>query len=190
MLQYIVIIGAVVQLIGIYYYIRETIRGNTKPNRVSWLMWSIAPMIGAAAALSDGVRWAVLPVFMAGFGPFLVFIASFVNSKSYWKLEKYDYFYGALSVLALVFWWITKEPLVAIFLAIASDGFAAAPTFIKSWKAPESESAVAYTTGVFNALTGFFALKTFGLSEIAFPIYLVLLNLGLTITIYRKKFRK
>ncbi|MDA3840460.1 MAG: hypothetical protein PF572_05185 [Patescibacteria group bacterium] len=190
MIQYIVILGAGVQLYGIFFYIRETIRGNTKPNRVTWLMWSLAPLIGSAAAFSDGVRWAVLPVFIAGFAPLLVFMASFVNKKSYWKLVSFDYLCGVSSMLALVLWWITKEPLIAIFFAIASDGFAAIPTLVKSRKHPETESVEAYTTGLFNSLTSFFALRTFGISELAFPIYLVLVNSSLIVTIRSGKKNK
>lgn len=71
MFQYIVLIGAVMQLVGIFVYIRATVRGETKPNRVTWLMWFVVPLIGSVAAFSDGVRWAVLPVFMSGFAPLL-----------------------------------------------------------------------------------------------------------------------
>lgn len=148
-------------------------------------MWSIAPLIATGAAFSDGVRLAVLPVFMAGFAPLLVFIASFASKKAYWKLEKFDYICGSLSLLALVLWAITKQPLIAIILAITSDLFAAVPTLIKCWKHPETESIEAYTTGTFNALTSFFALKTFGASELAFPIYLVFINSSLAIAVYR-----
>lgn len=190
MFQYIVLIGAFVQLVGIFFYIRATVRGETKPNRVTWLMWSVAPLIGSVAAFSDGVRWAALPVFMSGFAPLLVFIASFVNPKSYWKLEKFDYICGALSVLALILWGITKEPLIAIIFSIASDGFAAVPTIIKSWKHPDSESVEAYTTGLFNSLTSFFALRTFGISELAFPIYLVLVNSSLIAAVYKRRLKK
>lgn len=190
MLQYIVFIGAAAQLIGIFFYIRETVRGETKPNRVTWLMWSVAPLIGTVAALAAGVRWAVLPVFVAGFAPFLVFIASFTTPKAYWKLEIFDYVCGALSILALILWGITKEPLIAILLSIASDGFAAVPTFIKSWKYPNTETVEVYTAGLFNALTSFFALKTFGISELAFPIYLVFLNSLLITFIYKARLKK
>lgn len=190
MFQYIVLIGAVVQLVGIFVYIRATVRGETKPNRVTWLIWSVAPLIGSVAAFSDGVRWAALPVFMSGFAPLLVFIASFVNPKSYWKLEKFDYICGACSVLALVLWGITKEPLIAIIFSIAGDGFAAVPTIVKSWKYPDSESVEAYTTGLFNSLTSFFVLRTFGISELAFPIYLVLLNSSLIAAVYRGRLKK
>ncbi|KKR26071.1 MAG: hypothetical protein UT55_C0018G0001, partial [Candidatus Peregrinibacteria bacterium GW2011_GWE2_39_6] len=95
----------------------------------------------------------------------------------YWKLEIFDYICGAFSMLALVLWGITKDPLIAIIFALTSDGFAAIPTIIKSWKHPETESLGAYTAGLLNSLTSFFALKTFSISELAFPIYLVLLNI-------------
>ena len=90
MLEYLVFVGAAVQLIGISDYIKETVKGNTKPNRVTWLLWAVAPLIATVAALTEGVRLSVLPVFMIGLGPLLVFIFSFVNKQSYWKLEKFD----------------------------------------------------------------------------------------------------
>lgn len=187
MFPYLVFLGALVQIAGIYVYIKQTLKGETKPNRVTWLMWSIAPLIGTAAAISDGVGLAILPVFMSGFAPLLVFIASFKNKKAYWKLERFDYICGALSILALILWAISKQPIIAIIFSIAADLFAAVPTFVKSWKHPQTESVEAYSTGIFNALTSFFALKTFAFSELAFPIYLVLLNSSLALIIYRAK---
>lgn len=190
MWQYLVFIGAAVQLLGIFSYIKETLRGNTKPNKVTWLMWSVAPLIATFAALADGVGWSVLPVFMAGFGPLLVFIASFVNKNSYWKLETFDYLCGFCSVLALVLWGITKEPVIAIVFAIASDGFAAIPTLVKSWKYPETETAVAYTTGLFSALTSFTAIKIWNFSSYAFPAYLVIAETLFILSIYHRKIFK
>jgi hypothetical protein len=186
-LQYFVILGAIVQLVGVFSYIKETIKGDTKPNRVTWLLWSIAPIIASIAAFSDGVRLSALPVFMAGFGPLLVFIASFVNKNAYWKLEKFDYLCGIFSILALVLWMITKEPIVAIIFAILSDGFAAIPTLVKSWNHPETETVDAFTTGLFNSLTSFFAIKIWNFSSLAFPIYLVIVNTLLIMAILRKK---
>ncbi|MFA6437392.1 MAG: hypothetical protein WC242_04470 [Candidatus Paceibacterota bacterium] len=189
-LQYLVFVGAAVNLSGIFFYIRETVRGNTKPNKVTWLMWSIAPLIATFAALSSGIRLSVLPVFMAGFGPLLVLIVSFLNKKSYWKLEKFDYLCGLCSLLALILWGITKEPAIAIIFALASDGFAAVPTLIKSWRHSSTESASAYTAGIFSALTSFAAIKMWNFNAIAFPIYLVVVNSMLVFAICRKKIFK
>ena len=190
MFKYVVFIGAGVQIVGIFFYIKETIRGNTRPNKVSWLIWAVAPIIATAAALSDGVTWATFPVFIAGLTALFVFFASFYNPRAYWKLESFDYICGICSFLALILWAITKAPLVAIIFSIASYAFAAVPTIIKSWKYPKSESIGTYAAGLFNSLTAFFALRTFGISELAFPIYLVLESTVLTIAVYRGRFLK
>lgn len=185
MIQNVVFIGAIVQLVGISVYIREIIRGNTKPNKISWLMWAITPFIATAAAISDGVRWATLPVFMAGFTALLVFIISFVNPKAYWKLGTFDYICGACSILALALWAITNEPLVAIIFSILSYMFGAIPTITKAWRYPETESIWTYMAGLFNAVTCFFALKIFSFAELAFPVYLVLESGLFVALIYR-----
>jgi len=187
MFKYLVIVGAVVNLFGSFWYIRETLRGENKPNKVTWLMWFIAPFIATAAAISDGAGWAVLPVFMSGFCPFLVFLASFVNPKAYWKLGFFDYLCGFFSILALVLWGITKEPSLAIIFAIISDGFAAVPTLIKCWKYPETETSSAYFTGLFNSLTSFAAIRMWGFSEYAFPVYLVIMNSLLLFSVFKKR---
>ncbi|MCK5107887.1 MAG: hypothetical protein KAQ83_04110 [Nanoarchaeota archaeon] len=186
--QYLVIIGAIAQLWGSLVYVKETLAGRAKPNRVTWLMWAIAPLIASVAAFMSGVTWAVLPVFMAGFGPFLVFISSFFNKKAYWKLGKWDYLCGLFSVLALVLWGITKNPSIAILFAIISDGCAAIPTAIKSWKYPETEHYGAYAASLFSVLLGFFAIKSWNFIELAFPIYLIFICGLLLRFILRKRF--
>ena len=188
MLQYLVILGGLVNLLGAFSYIKDIVKGGTKPNRITWLLWAIAPLIATAAALTRGVGWAALPVFMAGFGPLLVFAASFANKQSYWRLGPTDYLCGACSVLALVLWRITSNPSVAIVFAIVSDGLAAVPTLIKSYTHPESESGIAYSTGLFNALTSFFAIRSWTFTAYGFPLYLVVANSALLLSIYRKKF--
>jgi hypothetical protein len=190
MLQYLVILGAFAQLIGISFYIKSVVKGNVKPNRLTWFLWSIAPIIATFAAISKGVSWAVLPTFMAGFGPFLVFLASFVNKKSYWKLGKVDYLCGVFSILALILWYITKEANVAIVFTILSDLTAGLPTLIKAWREPESETAAPFITGLFSTLTTFFAITMWQFAELAFPIYLILFNIVIICTIKRDAFTK
>jgi hypothetical protein len=186
-IQYLVLLGALVNLLGCLAYLKETFRGETKPNRVSWLIWFIAPLIATAAALSNGVRWAVVPTFMAGFGPLLVFIASFASKKAYWKLMRIDYICGLFSILALIFWAITKDAVVAIWFSIASDGFAVIPTVTKAWKYPETETGLAYMSGLFSALTSFAAIKVWNFSGYGFAVYLVVANTILILSVYHKK---
>lgn len=189
-LGYLVFVGATVHILGSFAYLRDTLRGTTKPNRVTFLIWGIAPLIGVAAALTDGVGWAILPVFMAGFFPLVIFFASFVNPNAYWKLGRFDYICGFFSVLALVLWAVTLQPLIAIIFAIISDGFATFPTLIKAWKYPETETAIAYAASLFSAGTGFAAIQKGIPSEYIFGIYLVVVNALLVFVVYRRKIFK
>jgi hypothetical protein len=190
MWQYLVFFGAAAQIFGDFYYIKNTLWGKTKPNRVTWFMWAAGPLIAASAALSAGAGWASLPVFAAGLGPLLVFIASFANKKSYWKLGAFDYLCGFFSVLALVLWALTSEPAVAIVLAIVSDVFACVPTIVKSWKYPETESGLTHIAGLFNALTSFTAISFWSFTSLAFPVYLAIGNSALAFSVYRRKIFK
>ena len=177
MLQYIVIIWALVNLWFSFIYIKETIKGNTKPNRVTRLIRATAPIIATWAALYDGIHRAALPVFMSWFTPLLIFLASFVNKKAYWKLWRFDYICGFFSILALILRRLTKKPEITIIFAIISDALAAIPTLIKWWKHPQTESITAFIGWLFSASTAFFALKIFNFTELAFPIYLIVINI-------------
>ncbi|MDA1337331.1 MAG: hypothetical protein O3C23_00985 [bacterium] len=187
MILYAVFLGAIVQFFGGVAYIKDTLKGQTKPNRVTWFLWMVAPYIGTAAAISDGVTWAILPVFMAGFVPMLVFLASFMNKNAYWKLGMFDYVCGASSVLALVLWALTQQPLVGIIFAIIADGLAALPTLVKTWKFPETETAAVYIASLFSVGTGFLAVQAWATSEYIFSLYLLFINCVIIFTIYRKK---
>lgn len=190
MLKYMVFVGAIVQLLGIVSYVKNTLRGETKPNRVTWIMWSVAPLIAGTAALMNGAGWAALPTIVSGLSALLVFFSSFVNRQAYWKLETFDYLCGLCSALALILWYITKEPIIAITLAILSDIFATIPTIVKIWKQPKTETMSAYSTGLFNALTSFFAIQTWSFSSIAFPIYWVATNCYILFLLNRFKIHK
>ncbi|HLO13486.1 MAG TPA: hypothetical protein VK206_01565, partial [Anaerolineales bacterium] len=136
-----VIVGTILGSIGTLAYIIDTIKGRVKPNRVSFLLWSIAPFIAFAAMLKQGVGISSLMTFSTGFLPLLVFIASFVNKKAEWKITRFDLVCGFLSVIGLALWLITKVGNVAIIFSILADGLAAVPTIRKAYYYPETEIA-------------------------------------------------
>lgn len=189
MFPYLVFAGALANIVGSSFYIIRTVKGLTKPNRVTFFIWALAPMIAVAASLSDGVGLAVLPVFISGFIPFLIFLSSFANRNAYWKLGAFDYTCGALSIVALVLWAMTGNPALAIVFAIVSDALAGLPTIVKAWKYPETEYWSGYAGALVSATTAFFAAKSFTITTIAFPIYLIIACAAILAGIIRGKLR-
>ena len=176
MLPVIVITGSLIGFAGMLVYAKDTLFGDTKPNRVSWLLWCITPLTAFAASLEAGVTWAALPTFMAGFGPLFVLIASFSNKNAYWKLKPFDYMCGVCSFLALVLWAVTSSPSVAIALSITTGVLASVPTIIKGWHSPETESVFAYLAGMVSGLSAFTAVTAWNFPSVAYPSYMVLIS--------------
>lgn len=172
-LAYIPWLGVAINLGGSYPYLRDTLSGRTQPNRVSFALWGILPLIAATAAVSDGAFGAALPIFAEGLAPLLILAASFRNKRSLWKTRPFDYLCGALSLLAVALWQATGSPEVAIGFAILADILASAPTFRKAWTHPQTETVSAYIFAVIAAMTALCSPDATGFSGIAFPLYLI-----------------
>jgi hypothetical protein len=183
-----VVCSALISIGGAYAYMRDTLRGSTKPNRVSWSMWALAPLIGVGAAISAGAdMWTVVRIFLAGFLPLLVLIASFFSPKSYWKTSAFDLMCGGASVAALICWLVFSNPIMAVLLAAIGDGFASIPTLVKAWKAPEPETASTYVASFVSVILVLPSIPVWDIPNSAFQIYLLSVNLLLMAFVYRRK---
>ena len=169
-----VILGAAFNLVGSSAYTVSTLRGHTRPNRVSWFVWSLAAFVAFSAQLSQHVGIRALMTFMVGFGPLMIFVASFVNKKSYWRVTRFDLTCGALSLFALVLWKITGVGNVAIALSIAADVLATIPTLKKSFDNPSSEHPLPFLTGFVSAAITLLTLKSWSFSSGGFALYILL----------------
>lgn len=178
-----IFLGVFLQFFGGLSYLIDTVKGKVKPNRVTWFLWSLAPLIAFIAEVKQGVGLQSLATFIVGFVPLLIFIASFVNKNSQWKLTRFDAICGILSVLGLVFWIITKVGNVAILFSIFADGLAAVPTIVKSYHNPESENDLVYLFGIVNAGIALLVIPEWNFQNYGFPAYLFLLCLTLTLLI-------
>jgi TRAP-type C4-dicarboxylate transport system permease small subunit len=77
-----VIISALLILWGGYAYFRDTLVGRTKPNRVSWFLWALAPLVSFGAAFSvDADIWASVRVLVGGVASGVIFLNSFFEQR-------------------------------------------------------------------------------------------------------------
>jgi hypothetical protein len=166
----------VITVAGNAVYALDTVRGNTQPNRVSWTLWTVAPLIGFAAQLSEHVGLQSLLTFAIGFGPLLVVVASFLDPKAYARVTLFDVLCGALSLIALVAWAVTGTGNVAILFSILSDLFGAVPTLRKAYADPESEHAIAFLGGVTGSAITLLTIQPghWGFANAGFSVYVIL----------------
>lgn len=181
-----VYLGILLQFMGGMNYLIDTVKGTVKPNRVTWLMWSLAPALAFFAQIQQGVGIEAWSTFIVWFVPLLIFIASFVNKKAVWKIQRLDLICGFLSLVGLIMWMVTQVGNVAIVFAILADAMACIPTIVKSWHAPETENDSVFFLGVANSIIGLLVIKNWHFENYAFLAYLLFANLLLAVLIRYK----
>jgi len=187
---YIVFIGVLIGLITATFYIKSIFRGITKPNLVSYFIWTLAPFIGTFFQIRAGAGLSVLPVFMAGFLPFAVFLFSIFYKNSYWKINLFDLICGGFAVLALLLYIITQNLSISILFAILSDSLAYIPTIRKTWNFPETETSSIYAGGIVSQILGLLTIKNWTFPIYSFSFSIIFFNLIVIFCIYRKKIFK
>jgi hypothetical protein len=175
--QNFVILGAIIASIGSLSYLIDTIKGKVKPNRVSFLLWSLAPLIAFVAELRQGVGLQSLMTFMVGFLPLTIFIASFFNKNAEWRLTRFDLICGVLSLIGLLLWYITSSGNVAIVFSILADALAALPTVVKAFNFPETEMSWSYFSSTISAAITLLTVKVWDLANAGFPLYILIVTL-------------
>jgi hypothetical protein len=182
-----VVVSLVVNFAAMFTYLRDTIRGTTKPNRATWFMWALAPLVASGVAYGAGADpWITAPVFFSGFWPLVIFLFSFTNREGYWRLTRLDWLCGALSFLAFLIWLVTKSAEVAIILAILSDFLASVPTLTKLWKYPETETKITFVLTFVSFVFSTFAIRVWSIESAAFQIYLLAINFALMFAAYKQ----
>jgi hypothetical protein len=168
-----VLVGAAIGVFGQGLYLRDTLRGTTQPNRVTFLLWGTAPLLAFAVEVSSGVGLRSLATLVFGVGPLAIFVASFANRASVWRIGRLDYACGAVSILGTAGWLLTRHGTIALAAAVGADAMAAVPTIVKAWADPGTESASVYVCGTANAAITLLTVRQATLAVVAFPAYIV-----------------
>jgi hypothetical protein len=170
-------LGLILKATSNLSYLRETVLGRNKPNRVSHAMWAFAAYIAFFGQLGEGVSvldsGMTLTVAVLTTG---TLIASFTNKKAHWKLKSFDYICGVFSFAGIVLWQITDVGLWAIIFGVIGHGFAYLPTIKKSYASPYSETAHAYALNVVGISIFLLALDSYSVAAVVFPAYILLID--------------
>jgi hypothetical protein len=169
-------LSGVLSVISGWIYIKDILKGGeTKPNAVSFFLWTVLQAIALVAQFKEGASLSVVIVIMVTLNTAVVTILALVG-YGYKKYGKADFYCALLAVAAIVGWQVTGNPVLAICFAIAGDLFAAVPTMIKTKKDPYSEHLPAWGIIVAACVFGVLSTDRLDVANLAFPLYLVMGN--------------
>ncbi len=189
-------LGAVIIWIGVLcnvlFPIRmiiATARGEQRPSRVSFFMWTTQAAIAFAASAAAGAGLGALVVSGAAAAVLgAVLVATFVPQlrgrriavdPAPWWQAWVDRSCLTVSAVALFAWWLTSNPLVALALAITTDAVAAVPTFVRGWRGEEDW--FPYLGFAINAACAFLVITDWAVAQWAFTYYQLVVCILLTL---------
>jgi len=180
------IVTVILSVTGYALYIRDTIRGTTKPHVYTWFVWALTAFIIYALQISGGAgagAWATLAVSILVSTIFLLGLRH--GSKN---ITRSDTLFFLAAFVALGLWLIVDQPLVSIILLVTTGILGFVPTLRKAWHEPDTETLSAYViAGVRHSLS-VFALAEYNLLTWLFPVAWSIANfLFVAIVFMRRK---
>ncbi len=185
------VIAALLALLSSFLYIRDILRGNTKPHTYTWLIWTIVTWIvflgqwnsnGGPGSWATGVAAVVTTVTL------LLSLKGGYGTKD---ITKFDKVCLVLALVAILPWLVAKSILWSVILSTVIDLIAFFPTMRKTWNAPRSESLGSmYADAVKHSLS-IISMKSYTLVNWIFPAS-VLITKFIIIgeIIFLRKFKK
>ena len=177
--------SGIVLLLGNIPYIISIRRRETRPNRVTWGIWTTIGFILLGSYQAIGATNTLWLLIAQVISQVAITIYAFKYSQGRW--QRLDRICLAGAGLSLLLWWRSGSPVVAILMNTTMDLLGAIPTINKIYHDPNSEDLRFWVMSFVAAVLNLLAIENFSLSFIVFPVYLFILNIVILTLLTRPK---
>lgn len=180
-------ISILIAFIGYFFYLKDVIRGKTKPHAYSWLVWSLLTGItffGQILYKAGAGAW------VTGFSAVVslsIFILSLKKGEQNITSSDKISLFGA--GLAIVLWYLTNNPISSIVLIMVIDTLGFLPTIRKSYHKPREETMLAYFLAGLKFAIALVALENYSVITYLYPAFLVFQNWAFTVMLIIRRYQ-
>jgi len=168
-------IAGIIGFLAFFPYILGTLKGTTKPNKATWIIWAVLGIIIAASYWSAGARDTAWTPIGYAFGIVVVAFLSLKYGEDGWTaLDKWCL---AGAGAGLVLWALTSEATLALYLTTIIDAIGGIPTIRKTYQRPESENRTAWLMFLAANSLNLLAISEWNLMVASYPVYVFVLSL-------------
>lgn len=167
--------AGVIAILAVFPYIKDILKRKTRPNTVSWSIWTLLLLISIFAQWSAGPSWSIILLIGDLIGTTTIVVLC-VAGYGYGRYGQLEWTCLALAILAIALWQTTKEPVLAISFAIVADALASLPTVVKAYRDPWSEHPTMWFLIALGAFFGILSTTIFDAPNLLFPAYIFLVN--------------
>ncbi|WP_420862787.1 hypothetical protein [Algirhabdus cladophorae] len=163
-------------------YIVDTLRKTTKPDRASWLIWSVLGAISFTSQVYEGATTSLWFVGAQVGGTMLICALSVWHGAGSY-LSRKNLILFAVAATGLMSWYMTDTAIYALLIAIAISLLGGMVTVSKAYKDPDSETLTTWVVSLFAAVFAVASVAEPTLVMLAYPIYLVVLYTAIVLAV-------
>jgi hypothetical protein len=166
-------------------YVRDIVRGKTRPHRGAWLIWSALAVVAYSSQRADGASWSLVMTAVQVVLTTLVFVLAIPRGEG--GVTTRDAIMIAMAAGGVVGWVVADEPLLATAAVVAADLIAAAMMTPKVYRDPGSETLATYALA---SLAGGLAVGAVGAPDVAlllYPVYFCFVNAAIALLIHHRR---
>lgn len=155
-------------------YILDTIHGKTKPQRATWLIWTVLGTIAFVSQVALGASWSLVFTGLDTCGSLLVLLLSIWYGVGGWsRLDRLALLVAAGGVIVSL---LAGAPVLAILGVILADLSGTILTVRKVFLHPDSETTVTWLLIGVGSLCGVASVQRLDVGLLLYPAYLCLVN--------------
>lgn len=179
------LLATALAVVGYIPYIRDTLRGVTRPNRASWLIFAAVGWAGSLSSWAAGARGSLAVPLTYAVLSLIVVGLSIRRGEGGWS--RLDRSCLAISALSLVVWWWSGEPLIAVAMNALADAAGTVPTVVKAWRDPARENGRAWLFFCAAAVVDLCLVSEPTLAQLLYPAALALSSLAVVVACHRRR---
>jgi hypothetical protein len=177
--------AGVVAVVNAIPYIRDVVRGTTRPHRGTWLIWAVLAMVVCVSQRADGASWSLIMGGAQATLTSLIFVLAIRRGEG--GLSAADVGMVAMASAGVVGWMVANEPMVATASVVTADLMAAVLMAPKTYRDPGSETLESFALA---SVGGALAAGAVGLASpelLVYPIYFCAVNAAIALLICRRR---
>jgi hypothetical protein len=179
------LLAGVVSIADTIPYVRDTVRGTTRPHRGTWLIWSVLAIVACLSQRADGASWSIVMAASQAVLTSTIFLLSIRRGEG--GLSPADVLMIALAGGGVVGWVVADQPVIAIACVVAADLIGVAMMVPKTYRDPGSETLATFALASLSGALAAGAVGALDPSLLLYPVYYCLANGAIAVLIHRRR---
>ena len=182
------ILGVLAGVVGVadtVPYVRDILRGTTRPHRGTWLIWGVLAVVVCLSQRSDGGSWSL--IMAATQAVLTTVILGLAIRRGEGGVSVTDLVMMAIAGAGVVGWVLADEPVVATACIVAADLIAVAMMMPKTERDPESETLATVALASLGGALAAGAVGVIDVSLLVYPVYYCVANGAIALLIHQRR---